>query len=298
MTFLRNIKSLLYKVLTGYGFYICIVFTVILCFSADIYEDLANGNKYSAFKVLMDFDRDFMLSNTDFCSLEVMQKGIGSWLSLFIPIVASFPFVPLICDEYEAKALRFEVFRSSKVCYRVSSFITACVSGGLAIMFGFGLFTAIECLLFPDISEYESGMQEMYREMLMHRFPDLSESGFALVVVQKLATMFMYGAVCCAPVMMFTIIVRNKYLVMCIPFFIKYALNQTCIKLQTQATADYNNMDMDLLHSVGIVNPDALARLSEYGEDKKDVLIYSGIIIAISFVVYLIVSLRKVDSGE
>lgn len=165
-------------------------------------------------------------------------------------------------------------------------------------MLGYGFFMGIEYLLFPDISEYETGMQEMYREMLMYRFPDLSESGFALIVVQKLASMFMYGAVCCAPVMMLTIMVRNKYLVMCIPFFIKYALNQTCIKLQTQATADYNNMDMELLRNVGIVNPDALARISEYGEDKKDVLIYSGIIIAISFAVYLIVSLRKVDSGE
>ncbi|MBO5383450.1 MAG: hypothetical protein J6A30_04030 [Ruminococcus sp.] len=298
MTFFRNIKSLLYKILTGYGFYICIIFTTVLSFSAEIYIDFVNGNKYSVFNALMSFDRDYMLRNTVFCSTEVMLKGSASWLSLFIPIVASFSFVPLMCDEYEAKAIRFEVFRSSKACYHSSKFITACLSGGLAIMLGYGLFMWIAYLLFPDISEYESGMQELYREMLMYRFPDLTESGFTIIVVQKLASMFMYGAVCCAPVIMLTIIIRNKYLVMCIPFFIKYALNQTCIKLQTQATADYNNMDMELLQNVGIVNPDALARLSEYGANKKSVLIYRGIIIAISFVVYLIVSLRKVDSGE
>lgn len=298
MTFFRNIKSLLYKILTGYGFYICIIFTTVLSFSAEIYIDSVNGNKYSVFRALMDFDRDYMLTDTAFCSFEVMQKGSGSWLSLFIPIVASFSFVPLMCDEYEAKAIRFEVFRSSKACYHSSRFITACLSGGLAIMLGYGLFMWITYLLFPHINEYESGMQELYREMLMYRFPDLTESGFTIIVVQKLASMFTYGAVCCAPVIMLTIIIRNKYLVMCIPFFIKYALNQTCIKLQTQATADYNNMDMELLHKVEIINPDALARLSEYGANKKSVLIYSGIIIAISFVVYLIVSLRKVDSGE
>ena len=165
-------------------------------------------------------------------------------------------------------------------------------------MLGYGLFMGIAYLLFPDISEYESGMQEIYREMLMYRFPDLTESGFTIIIVQKLASMFIYGTVCSAPVMMLTIIVRNKYLVMCIPFFIKYAVNQTCIKLQTQATADYNNSDMDLLHKVGIINPDALARLSEYGGDKKNVLIYSIIIIVISFAVYMVASLRKVDSGE
>lgn len=298
MTFFRNIKSLLYKILTGYGFYVCIVFTVILCFSADIYEDFGNGNKYSAFKALMEFDRDFMLSNTAFCSLEVIQSSTGSWLSLFIPIVASFSFVPIICDEYEAKAIRFEIFRSSKLCYHSSKFIVACLSGGLAIMLGFGLFTAIEYLLFPNISEYQSGMQEMYKEMLIIQYPDISESGYTVVVVQKLISMFMYGAVCSAPVMMLTIIVRNKYLVVCIPVFIKYALNQTCIKLKTQAVADYKSMDMELLRAVGIVNPDALAILSQYGEDKKDVLMYNSIIIAISFIVYLIIALRKVDSGE
>lgn len=298
MTFFRNIKSLLYRILTGYGFYICIVFTVILCFSADIYEDFGNGNKYSAFKALIGFDRDFMLSNTSFCSLAVMQKGTGSWLSLFIPIVASFSFVPIICDEYEAKAIRFEVFRCSKLCYHSSKFIAACLSGGLAIMLGFGLFTAIEYLLFPNISEYEPGIQEMYKEMLIIQYPDISESGYAMVVLQKLISMFMYGVVCSAPIMLLTIIVSNKYLVMCIPFFIKYALNQTCVKLQTQALADYKSMDIELLQMAGIVNPDALARLSQYGEDKKDVLIYSGIIIVISFAVYLTVSLRKVDSGE
>lgn len=298
MPFFRNIKSLLYKILTGYGFYVCIVFTVILCFSADIYEDFGNGNKYSAFKALMEFDRDFMFSDTAFCSLEVMQSGTGSWLSLFIPIVASFSFVPIICDEYDAKAIRFEIFRSSKLCYHSSKFIAACLSGGLAIMFGFGLFAAIEYLLFPNISEYESGMQQMYEEMLIIQYPDISESGYTMVVVQKLISMFVYGAACSAPVMMLTIIVRNKYLVVCIPFFIKYALNQICSKLQTQAVGDYKSMDMELLRAVGIVNPDALARLSQYGEDKKYVLIYSGSIIAISFIVYMIVALRKGDSGE
>lgn len=298
MTFFRNIKSLLYKILTGYGFYICIIFTTVLSFSAEIYIDSVNGNKYSVFNALMSFDRDYMLRNTVFCSTEVMLKGSASWLSLFIPIVASFSFVPLMCDEYEAKAIRFEVFRSSKACYHLSRFITACFSGGLAIMLGYGLFMGIAYLLFPDISEYESGMQEIYREMLMYQFSELSESSFTLIVVKKLTLMFMYGAVSCAPVMMLTIMVRNKYLVMCIPFFIKYAVNQTCIKLQTQATADYNNMDTELLHKVEIINPDALARLSEYGGDKKNVLIYSIIIIVISFAVYKVASLRKVDSGE
>ena len=46
---IRNIRTNIYKILTGYGFYICIIFTAVLCFSAYIYEDSMNGDKYSVF---------------------------------------------------------------------------------------------------------------------------------------------------------------------------------------------------------------------------------------------------------
>lgn len=298
MAFFRNSKSYFIKIMTGYGFYVCIIFTAVLCFSAEIYEDFGNGNKYSAFRALMEFDRDFMLGDTAFCSLEVMKKGAGSWISLFIPIVSSFSFVQLICDEYDSKAVRFEIFRSSRLCFHSSKFIVSCLSGGLAVMLGFGLFTIASYMLFPDISGYETDMRNMYMETLTNQQSITLERVTARLIAQKSASMFMYGAVCSVPAMLLTAIVRNKYLVLCIPFFIKYAVNQTLIKLQTQAAADYENMDVELLRAAGIVNPDALSRLNQYGNDKKYVLIYSFIITIIAFIIYLIAALRKEDSGE
>lgn len=81
--------------------------------------------------------------------------------------------------------------------------------------------------------------------------------------------MFLYGAVCAAPAIMFTGFIRNKYLVLCIPFFIKYAVSQTCIKLQSQAVSDYNNVDTEMLKISSIFNPDALSYLSDFGNDKS-----------------------------
>ena len=295
---LKNIKINSYKILTGYGFYICIVFTAILCFSANIYEDLSNGNKYSVFASLLKFDKNFMLSDTSFCSFEVMRKGAGSWLSMFIPIISSFAFVPLFCDEYEAKSVRFEVFRSSKIRYYASRFITACFCGGLAIMLGFGLFTLTEYALFPNISEYEASLKMMYGEIMRHQFPDIIQNSFVPIILGKMVEMFLYGAVCTAPVILLTSIIRNKYLVLCIPFFLKYAMNQTLIKLNSQAISDFEHVDTRLLKISSILNPDALSYLSEYGTDKKAVLIYSGIIVSASAVLYLIICGRRIDSGE
>lgn len=294
----RNIKTNFYKILTGYGFYICVAFTAILCFCTNIYEDFMNGNKYSAISALLTFDREFMLRDTSFCSFEVMKKGTGSWLSMFIPIISAFAFVPLVCDEYEAKSVRFEVIRSSKLCYHVSKFITACLCGGFAVMLGFGLFVVIEYTVFPSISEYDTLLINSYEEGLVYQYPELATSGYSVIIVQKLLCMFCYGVVCVAPVIMLTSFIRNKYLVMCIPFFLKYTLNQTCAKLQSQAFSDWENTDTQLLEIVSIINPDALAFITEYGENKKLVLIYSGAIILFAFIIYLLLSVRRCDSGE
>ena len=164
---IRNIRTNIYKILTGYGFYICIIFTAVLCFSAYIYEDSMNGDKYSVFMAYKTFDKDFMLSDTRFCSFEVMLKGAGSWLSLFIPLISAFAFIPLVCDEYEAKSVRFEIFRSSKLCYNLSKFITACLCGGFAVMLGFGLFTLADYALFPNINEYSAELKKTYEEFLV-----------------------------------------------------------------------------------------------------------------------------------
>lgn len=72
---IRNIRTNIYKILTGYGFYICIIFTAVLCFSAYIYEDSMNGDKYSVFMAYKTFDKDFMLSDTSFVRLRLCLKG-------------------------------------------------------------------------------------------------------------------------------------------------------------------------------------------------------------------------------
>lgn len=295
---IRNIRTNIYKILTGYGFYICIIFTAVLCFSAYIYEDSMNGDKYSVFMAYKTFDKDFMLSDTRFCSFEVMLKGAGSWLSLFIPLISAFAFIPLVCDEYEAKSVRFEIFRSSKLCYNLSKFITACLCGGFAVMLGFGLFTLADYALFPNINEYSAELKKTYEEFLVYSYLDITQNGYGFIILKKLGEMFLYGAVCAAPAIMFTGFIRNKYLVLCIPFFIKYAVSQTCIKLQSQAVSDYNNVDTEMLKISSIFNPDALSYLSDFGNDKKLVLIYNGVLLFSAAVIYLITQSRRLDSGE
>lgn len=294
-----NIKTEFRKVLTGYGFYLCIAFTTILCFSAEIYQDGAANDRYSVIRSFMTFDRNFLLSDTQFCSLEVMRKGSWGWIQLFIPIVSAFAFVPLKCDEHEAKVVRYEVFRSSRMKYHLSEIIAGCISGGLAVTAGYGIYAALVYKMFPDISDYSADLAEMYREgMSSYINPSTGYPGAALV---KLGCVFLYGATISAVVIMLSGLIRNKYLVLCIPFFIKYAMNQTCQKVSSQIyekTGNGETPDQRLSEIISVIYPDALSQLNEYGVLKKYVLIYSAFILAVSFVLYLIFTMTRVDSGE
>ncbi len=295
----RNIRTNFYKILTGYGFYVCIIFTFILCFCTYIYNDYISGDRYSVVMSLVNFDRDFMLGDTTFCSFQVMRKGVGSWMSLFVPIIAAFAFIPLVCDEYEAKSVRYEIFRGSRLGYYISKYVTACLSGGMAVMLGFGLFTLAVYIIFPNINEYDPVLKDRYEEMLVYTYPDMAQGRYDLIILKKLRDVFLYGVASAAPAILLTSLIRNKYLVLCIPFFIKYAMDQTCVKMQSQAMEDYNNIDTKLLEISSTIKPDAIAFITEVGNDQKiKLLIYNGALVLIAAVLYMVVQSRRHDCGE
>ncbi|MDE6852452.1 MAG: hypothetical protein K2J67_08185, partial [Lachnospiraceae bacterium] len=109
---------------------------------------------------------------------------------------------------------------------------------------------------------------------------------------------FLYGAVCAAPAVMLTSLIQNKYLVLCIPFFLKYVANQTCTRIRSQVIENPEKLDMKFQKAGSIVNPDALADLSSFGEDRKLVLFYNASIVVLLFIIYVFIQNRRLDSGE
>lgn len=293
----RIIKAEFYKILTGYGLYICALFIIILCLSTGIYFDGMNSNEYSIIRSLTSFDREFMLKNVNFSSINVAVKGAGSWLTMFIPIISAFAFIPLVCDESESKSIRNAIFRTSRFTFYLSKFITACLSGGLAVMTGYIIFSGMAFILFPNINEYTFETQRMYKEMLSYSYPTIIEHGLTSALLIKYVEMFIYGAFAAVPSIMLTAVTKNKYIVMCIPFFIKYALTQTCAKLLAQAYSNFENINEKLGTFSNIINPDSILTIFEM-QEKKLIILYSIGISFIDFAFYMFIQLRRVDCGE
>ena len=103
--------------------------------------------------------------------------------------------------------------------------------------------------------------------------------------------MFLYGFISTAPAVMLTSFVRNKYLVMCIPFFFKYAITQTCIKLSSDTEQSVNMQKI-----TNIIAPDSVVNAFYYPE-KYAILIYNLFLVILAFTLYTVIYNRRFDSG-
>lgn len=216
---------------------------------------------------------------------------------MFLPVIAAFAFVTIVCDERESKAVRNTVFRSSRTGYYASRFVMICLSGGIAVLLGFALFAGVIGVTFPDINQYSLELQEQIRNSLGYLGPDFSEPHLFFLIGQKFLVMFLYGFVSAAPAALLTSILRNKYLILCIPFFMKYVCTQICEKLISQALVNRESPDMNFLGLVRILSPDSISNLFQSG-NKIYIMFYHFGLVAVAFVSYMLIWNRRFDSGE
>lgn len=94
--------------------------------------------------------------------------------------------------------------------------------------------------------------------------------------------------------MFLTSILNNKYLILCIPFFIKYGLNQTYQKVFQDAVSP-EKFDKNLLEIAKLINPDGLLWIND--SNRLSVSLLFGISAVLLFCAYLIVEQKRGDSG-
>lgn len=271
------------KILTSRGFRLCIGMTVVLLFATAVYEDTATFDRYSVIRALTDLTAEERAAHYELCRTMVMRGACGGWFTMFVPIITAFCFVPLMCAERDSNATRFQIFRSSKLKYNAAQFVSGTVSAGVAVLIGYLLFCGAAYFLFPAPSEYSGWNADM-----------IAAYGFSFP--KLLLEVWLYGVFHSIPAMFCTVVMRNKYLIMCIPFFAKYALTQTVQMIQLNAVGDYENINLGLLNFAGIVNPDGLLWIAEQPNLKAPALFF-GITAAVFMAGYLMIGQNRRDSG-
>lgn len=270
------------KILSSLGFWLCVGMTILLMFSTQIYTDPNTQNRYSVIRALTNLTTEELAAHHEFCSIMVIQNARGGWFTLFAPIITAFCFVPTMCAEREENAVRFQIFRTSKLKYGISEFLSGMISGGTAVALGYIIFCGAAAVLFPGVSQM-SGYEAEFLKDITFGFPKL------------VLGIWLFGAFWSVPAMFLTSVLRNKYLIMCIPFFAKYALSQTVQKLSQNAYADFENVDDAMLKFINTVNPDGLL-WATYTANQAAALFF-GITAAVFFAMFIIITQKRGDCG-
>lgn len=287
MKLFRLILSDLKQNITSKGFSGCLLLTALLCFTANLYYDSSAKNQYSVIQCIFEFDRDFMLKDITFCAENIIAGFVQGFFTMFVPILSAFVFIPVFSEERQSKYIRYSIFRMSKNTYYCGKFLSSVLSSGIAITAGFILFSSLVYILFPHFDEYPDYLQNMAAIYFC--------SGVFGGVLLKFLSVFIFGMLYAVPSLMFFSMIKNRYLIICIPFFLKYALTQTITKINlNEALSPQPNND--LLNICGIIFPDNLLTVFYYG-NLAGVLIYSAIIFVLGFILYFVFMRRRTDCG-
>lgn len=279
---MRNLFVSFRKTITSRGFWLCVGMTVLLLFSAEVYTDYETLDRYSVFRALTSLSREELCAEMDLCNIVVIRNARLGWFALFAPIITAFCFVPTMCAEREENAVRFQIFRSTKLKYSVTEFLSGVIAGGAAVTLGYIIFSGAAAVLFPSVSQMTGYSAELIKNVT-DDYPNM------------VLEMFLFGAFQSVPAMFLTSVLRNKYLIMCIPFFAKYALAQSVQKMSQNAVADFENIDEAMLKLANTINPDGLLWITSLPSLGAALLF--GITAAVFFGAFLIITRKRGDCG-
>jgi len=294
----RLLKCNLQKVLTSIGFYICVLMTVILCFSAELYYNYNQNEGCSVIQAMINLSHKDMLKSTDFCSYNVLIKCTDGWLPMFIPIIAAFPFIPLLCNEYDSRSIRTIIFRTNKLSYNTGNFLSAMISGGLAITIGVVVFFTIIFFNFPDINEYEQSTRDSYEWWFNNVYPFFKIAGYPYLIILRFIEVFLFGAFSAIPSFVTTCFIRNKYLSISIPFFIKYAIIQTYSRLYIKVYNDILHPLKKLEAFLDTTDLNAVNHIFSIGKNMWKNCIFYLLLLMLSYFFYIFITNRRLDYGE
>lgn len=286
MSMIKMIKTLkcdFHKTLISAGFLAAILVTFLLCFTENVYIDTSDMRQFSALEALFKFDRAFMESRSSFCSLSVFKSALSGYSAMFLPILASFPFVFSQSAERNSGNIRFSIFRAKRLKYYFSKFICGVVSGGISVMLGVAMFGIFSFFAFPGLEYYQTFDLEFYA-------PD----GVFAEIVRKLLSALIYGCASAVPAFFLSSFCRNRYIVLCVPFLTRF-MRDTALKKIMTGTHDENVFQT--IFPFQCYAPSRIPYL-EAGAELYSTIAVTVISAALMLFGYIIIMERRTDKGD
>ncbi len=262
---MRSLSVDLRKSFFGYGFLLCTVVVFLLCFASVIFTDGQTGKEYTAIEIIADRSK---LPNVVFSGMSILHISVNPYLTLFLPVLSSIPFVTLFCAERTGGNLRFVIMRTGKAAYCLSKFLSALISGAVTVSLGFMLYSAVILCIF--------GMDGSYAEL-----------------IKIYIGMGIYGTVSVLPAFILSSFIKNKYMICCFPFIFMHFYYTAIAKLQDYFNAHDN---WDAIMKISFLYTSNIKEIF-FLQDTAAVIFYSSLTV-ISFIGFYLIMNRRVDYGQ
>lgn len=280
---LNALKCDLLRTLKNSGFVFAVVITAVLCFTVQIYSDPSNGKEYSVFEAIISLERSAMSEYYEFSPPIIIRKALSGYSAMVLPVTAALPFVLSFISELNNRNIRFTIFRTGRVKYYLSKFISAVLIGGLCTLLGVAVFGAAVYILFPN---------GLSAEMLADFFPN----GVLAALIKKALSSFVYGAVSVLPAFFLCSFCTNPYIVLCVPFLLKFIIETILSAVQTSLIAAGN---FDIYQRLLPFYPNSASLLFDMQADENFTLtVVINLIAALTvFAGFFVIMEKRTDRG-
>ena len=274
-------KNELKKIYTNILIYISILVTGLIFMSGTVYRSIMDSKEYNLFMLT---DEEFRAGNEwdivpDFS--QAVMFGPNSYMNIFSMIIVSIPFTMLVSSEKKNSNTRFEIIRVGRFKYTLGKFLAVITSGGTVMVAGY-LIYVIACYFILPETRTEMFSFEFTGNNSLSIFI-YENIGFAGLYIFKMLLMFCYGMVSVLMAFLLSAFMKNRYLILCIPFILNYIY----VTYTSTISKVYIPRFEDLQYVYRYENDDAITLLA--------MVVLSMII---SFVVYKVIIDRKCDCGE
>lgn len=160
----------------------------------------------------------------DQSGLVLWLNGCSGWLTLILPLLTTFGYLVTLSSERQSGETGAVLLRAGNLRYCMGKVTGGALAGGVGAAAGYGLFGLLMAAVFPAFSGFPPEEQGFYLEIY-------GASSSAVVIVKRLLGFFLYGIFVSFFGIGVAVAVRDRYMLLCLPFLMNYVYTQVVNKL-------------------------------------------------------------------
>lgn len=255
------------QILCSPCFFLSAVVTAVLCFTTELETDTGES---TVFEILLSFLMQKDAGLQEFRMSTVLNRGLGTYVILFLPIFAALPCVLKLCLEYRSGMQRYKVIRRPYVWDLLSDCFGLFMSAGSVTAAGY-IFYIVLCSPF-----FRGKGGAAWGALLRSLSLDLG-------------CLFLFGMVVCVPVLLLLPVCRNEYILVTVPFVLFF--------IQMTAARKFF-MQGGLLGKLNVYAVSSVPDLWRMGKEILPVMVFHVCCIVLSVLLYVMCQKRRQDYGQ